>query len=138
MQSITELHKMIIGPSDLNQTFHYFFDLIESTSINNFSKILSSKKIKTNPELMAMLKSIQNTLSEFLQQEIKIEKMTLFLISHKSFVHGFCKIKDNAMPIPVLYFSDVKIGAFALTGKNFCSEYFRFTLVDANQLMPSH
>ena len=59
MQSIAELHKMVIGPSDLNKMFHYFFDLIESTNINKLSKIVSSKKIKTNPELMAMLKNIQ-------------------------------------------------------------------------------
>lgn len=25
MQSIAELHKMVIGPSDLNKMFHYFF-----------------------------------------------------------------------------------------------------------------
>ena len=138
MKFISELNKMVVGPSDLNKTFNCFFDICESTNLHEISKMLSTKKIKENKELTIMLKNIQTTLSEFFKQEISIEKFTLFLIPHKKFFHGFCTIQDNAMPIPVLYFSDVKVGAFALTGKNFNASYFRFALAEVGQSMQSH
>lgn len=138
MKFISELNKMIIGPSDLRKTFNYFFDCVENSKINELSKILSTRKVKDSTELTFMLKNIQTTLSEFFKQEINIEKFTLFLIPHKKFIHGFCTVKDNAMPIPILYFSDVKVGAFALTENNSNTNYFRFALAEVGRSMQSH
>lgn len=49
-----------------------------------------------------MLKSIQSTLSEFLQQEINIEKRTLFSIPHKIFFMDF--VQSRTMLCQYLFY----------------------------------
>ena len=111
---------------------------MEVENIVDISTRVSSKRIKENPELMIMSKNIKNTLSEFLKKDTQIEKLKLFSIPHVKFFYGFCLINDNIIPLPILYFSDVKMGAFALTRKGVNVDYFRFALVYTNEPVIFH
>jgi len=131
MKTIAELKKMVIGPSDMGATFHYFFDMIDSNQIRDTHKTFTKHDIKQSRELGALILSMESILTNFSNKKIKISKPLLFYIPTEHFFHGSCDIHMESQPITVLYFSDIKSGVFCTAGINEQTEYFRIALAPA-------
>lgn len=137
MKSLSELKKLVIGPSNLNATFHYFFDLMDSTSIASRGELLTKHETKHAPEIKSLLSATADISSKFLNKKVKFINPKLISIREEKLIHGFCNVLSEDVKITLLYFTDVKTCVFYLSAGNH-NEYFRFSLVPASLKTQAH
>ena len=138
MKSLSELKKLVIGPSDLNAAFHYFFDLMENASIVKSGTLLTKYETKHIPEVKSLLLSAAAISGQFLNKKVKFISPKLIAITHEKFIHGFCKTLADDANITLLYFTDIKTCIFHLNNGDSQNEYFRFSLVPASTKTQAH
>lgn len=127
---------MVIGSSDLNKTLHYFFDLMENKTILGSGSCLTPKQVKANKELKAMRLSIESILGTFFKKKTGITRPILSYIPHEKLFHGFCTTQADPLPIPIIYFNDIKMGVFYVTGIGGNTDSFRFSLIESSLSQP--
>jgi len=129
MKTLAELKKMLLGPSDLNATFNYFFDIMDSRSLVNDGS-LTKHEIKRNAELKSLIACVEDILTQFMHEKIKLNTPLLTWVKHEKFYHGFAQVHCSSLPVTILYFSDIKVGVCALVQQAYHTEYFRFSLIN--------
>lgn len=133
MNSLCKLKELVIGPSDLNATFHCFFDLMNNGSIASSGVLLTKHETKHTPEIKSLLSAVSDISGKFLNKKVKFIGPKLISIPQEKFIHGFCNIFSEDIKITLLYFTDIKTCVFYLSiGSH--NEYFRFSLIPASSL----
>jgi len=134
MKTMDELKKQVIGPSDLNESFNDFFDIMDDLHFRKLGTLLEKKDIKKSTELQSLLSSMQSMIGQVQKRKVNIIAPYLIKVAEHKLVHGFYKINiDPALMFTVVYFTDVKMGMFCMTKLGNESDYFRFSLISANQ-----
>lgn len=129
MQTISELKRLVIGPSDLSKTFNYFFDLTDNNVIVKH-RILHRHEIENSDELLCCKCSIENILSEHLKKSVKVNDLVLQLVPNESLYHGLATLSGSSLPsVVVIYFSDIQMCAFALSQPDGMVDYFRVSII---------
>lgn len=73
MKTMDELKKQVIGPSDLNESFNDFFDIMDDLHFRKLGTLLEKKDIKKSTELQSLLSSMQSMIGQ-------VQKRTDFFI----------------------------------------------------------
>jgi hypothetical protein len=136
MNKIEKLKRYVVQSKELREPLNYFFDLMDAEV---FSKIKSHRVIEAisqNTELMTVIQVVQQETSARLGQSIKQLTPIFHEIPEYYFFHGVCLSMDLAMPLAVIYFSDVKTGLFAVTGSQ--TDMFRFSLMNVSDIKKQH
>ena len=84
-----------------------------------------------------MLDAVAHSASQKLGVNVRISSAALFEAPEHHFFHGACMIKGYPLSLPVLYFSSVQTGIFAMTGTG-TTDMFRFVLAKTSDMDNPH
>lgn len=127
MKELEKLKQYVLTSQDLSEPFNYLFDLVKDNILMSYHNHRIIEKIN-NPDLFLIMNVLKQEISNRLGICVQ-EFLPMFCeIPEYHFIHGDCSPKGYMLPVPTIYFSDVKTGLFAFHGKE--TTFLRFSLTE--------
>ena len=138
MKEIALLKKFILEAKDLSEPVNYFFDLMDQDNILYDAGQHPVSNLNSKPELCAAIEITTKVISDFLNKPINIINHMFMEIVQEKFYHGSCMVSGFTVPMLILYCADYHLGIGALTDSTGYTNYFRFSLANAEDLRNKH